>query len=307
MLVRIAWDYYIGELTQQKIAQRFRISRPKVARLLKRAREEGIVEFHIKGMPVENLQLEHRLREIFGLQYAIVILSHSNEDHNRRELGKAAAKELETLFEGDHIIGLGMGRTLAEIPDFVAAPPKSNLTFVEIVGGASRTDAGLDTYNISWRLADRCGGVAIHVNSPVVVKNAEMRSMLLDDPQITSALDMAKQSDFAFVGVGTVNEDMTLVQQGYCDDSMAHELIEMGAVCDIIGHYLDLEGRPVESCIEGRLVGLSLDQIADIPTVIGVAGGPGKAKAILGALRSGCLDVLITDYQCAQEIVKASS
>jgi DNA-binding transcriptional regulator LsrR (DeoR family) len=303
-LVRIAWQYYIEDLTQQEIANRFHLSRPKVARILKEARDRGIVEFHINGVPIENLQSEQQLRELFDLKDAIVIPSLPHERGNRRELGKAAARYLETMFETVHTIGLGMGRTLAEIPQFVTANPKSKTTFVEIVGGVSRTDSGLDTYNISWLLADRCGGVAIHVNSPVVVRNVEMRNMLLDDPQITAALDMAKNSALALVGVGTVSDDITLVRQGYFDETTVLELIENGAVGDIIGHYLDLHGRPVDSCIEDRLVGLSLDQIAEIPMVIGVAGWIEKAKAILSALRSGCIDVLITDYQTAQAVFK---
>ncbi len=303
-LVRIAWQYYIEDLTQQEIAERFNISRPKVARLLKLAREQGIVEFQINGMPIENLQSEKQLRELFELKDAIVIPSHPDDKVNRRELGKAAARYLEANFETNQIIGLGMGRTLAEIPQFVNECPREGITFVEIVGGASSSDAGLDTYNVSWLLADQCGGVAIHVNSPVVVMSGEMRDMLLDDPQITSALDMARNCELALVGIGPVSEDMTLLRQGYCDESTVLELIENGATCDIIGHFLDLQGHPVDSCIEDRLVGLSLDQIAEIPTVIGVAGGEEKGKAILSVLRNGCLDVLITDYQTAQSVFR---
>ena len=123
-LVRIAWQYYIEDLTQQEIAERFNISRPKVARLLKLAREQGIVEFQINGMPIENLQSEKQLRELFELKDAIVIPSHPDDKVNRRELGKAAARYLEANFETNQIIGLGMGRTLAEIPQFVNECPR---------------------------------------------------------------------------------------------------------------------------------------------------------------------------------------
>lgn len=301
-LARIAWQYYIEDLTQQEIAERFNLSRPKVARLLKEAREKGIVEFHIKGMAVEHLEVEQELRQSFGLKDAVVITSLNDVEENRRELGRAAAKFLEGHFKPDLIVGLGMGRTLAEIPPFIGTCPEPSCTFAEMVGGASRTDAGLDTYNISWRLADQCGGVATHVNSPVVVQSQEMRDMLLEDPQILSALDTAADSHLALVGVGRVSENMTLARQGYCDEDNVRDLIEKGAVCDIIGHYFDLQGRLVPNCIEDRLVGLTLEQIARIPTVIGVAGGVHKAGAILGALRSGYLHVLITDSQAAETV-----
>ena len=84
-LVRIAWQYYIEDLTQQEIANRFHLSRPKVARILKEARDRGIVEFHINGVPIENLQSEQQLRELFDLKDAIVIPSLPHERGNRRE------------------------------------------------------------------------------------------------------------------------------------------------------------------------------------------------------------------------------
>ena len=40
--------------------------------------------------------------------------------------------------------------------------------------------------------------------------------------------------------------------------------------------------------------------------VIGMASGPEKRAAILGALRTGCLDVLITDESSARAVLKAA-
>ena len=48
LLSRIAWMYYNDEMTQKEIADRLGLSRIKVLRLLKQAREEGIVEIKIK-------------------------------------------------------------------------------------------------------------------------------------------------------------------------------------------------------------------------------------------------------------------
>ena len=47
LLARLAWLYYIENLTQQEIGDRLNMPRVKVARLLKKARDEGIFEFRI--------------------------------------------------------------------------------------------------------------------------------------------------------------------------------------------------------------------------------------------------------------------
>ena len=177
-LVRIAWLYYIEALTQQEIAGRFRMPRVKVARLLKKARDEGIVEFRI-AKSTAHLELERELRQYFGLKDALVVPTPLREEHLRTALGEAAARYLQTLFRPGLVVGLGMGRTLAEIPRFVEPHPDGGCVFVEMVGGAGRTDLGFDTYNVSWRLAECCGGVAEHVFTPVVVESAVVRAALL--------------------------------------------------------------------------------------------------------------------------------
>ena len=46
LLTRVSKMYYEQSLTQQQIADRLYLSRPKVSRLLKQARDEGTVPIH---------------------------------------------------------------------------------------------------------------------------------------------------------------------------------------------------------------------------------------------------------------------
>ena len=48
---KIATLYYLGEKSQDEIAQMFHISRFKVSRILKRCRTLKIIEFHINKYP----------------------------------------------------------------------------------------------------------------------------------------------------------------------------------------------------------------------------------------------------------------
>ncbi|OOE55068.1 helix-turn-helix domain-containing protein, partial [Salinivibrio kushneri] len=52
LLTEIAILYYQQSATQEEIARKYKISRPKVSRLLRKAREEGIVEITVKFHPV---------------------------------------------------------------------------------------------------------------------------------------------------------------------------------------------------------------------------------------------------------------
>ena len=304
LLARVAWLYYMEDLTHQEIGDRLHMPRVKVTRLLKKAREEGVVEFRIVK-PTAHLDLERQLRHTFGLSDALVVPAPLDPERLRESLGAAAAGYLQGVFHPRMVVGLGMGRTLAEIARFIESQEQGDCIFAEMVGGAGTNDLGFDTYNVSWLFADRCGGTAEHVFSPVVVESSEARATLLGDSRIAAALERAAKSDLALVGIGATAEGMVLQHLGYCDEEAVRDLRSRGAVGDIIGHFFDRDGRPVQCGLEERLVALSLDQLHQIPSVIAVAGG-GRAKslAMLGALRGQHIDVLITDMQSAQMVLE---
>ena len=55
------------------------------------------------------------------------------------------------------------------------------------------------------------------------------------------------------------------------------------------------------------MIGLSLDEIRQIDTVVGIAGGEAKFNAILGAVRGQVIDVLVTDHITAQKLLDDST
>lgn len=67
-----------------------------------------------------------------------------------------------------------------------------------------------------------------------------------------------------------------------------------GAVVELLAEFFDVQGRALCTDIQPR-VGTRHRDLASAGTVLAVAGGEGKALALLGALRSGLIDVLVTD------------
>jgi len=304
LLSRIAWFYYIEDLTQKEIASRFGLSRVKVVRLLKDARERGLVEFRISGMGASYLPLERSLRQAFGLLDARVVESPASPQRLRADLGQAAAAYLSRTMKPNMLVGLGMGRTLAEIPQHLK-PMTGTCHFIEMVGGIAR-GLSFDSYKVSSLLADRCGGEVEHLYTPLIVETASARQAFLSDRQIWSVLERAATSDVALVSVGTVDLDSFLFQAGYVDEAGIATLVERGAVGDVIGHFFDIEGRPVSCPTDDRMIGLSLSELSRIPKVVCVAGGLGKVQSIIGALRGRYVNILITDADTAQALLDSS-
>jgi DNA-binding transcriptional regulator LsrR (DeoR family) len=83
LVVKAAYMYYITGLPQSEIADELSISITTVSRLLKRAKEEKIIEFVIRDPFVECLKLEKNLREIFGLKDVIIAPALSCDDDDQ--------------------------------------------------------------------------------------------------------------------------------------------------------------------------------------------------------------------------------
>jgi DNA-binding transcriptional regulator LsrR (DeoR family) len=75
-------------------------------------------------------------------------------------------------------------------------------------------------------------------------------------------------------------------------------------VGDISLHFYDSDGIEVESEFQKRVIGVSFEDMKKIPRMVGVAGGPEKYEAILGALQGGIINTLITDTQTAQRLIE---
>jgi DNA-binding transcriptional regulator LsrR (DeoR family) len=76
---RVAWHYYVGNLTQQEIAQRIGSNRVRVNRLLAASRESGMVQITINSRLAPCVALEEALMKRFGLEAA--------------EIGRASCRE----------------------------------------------------------------------------------------------------------------------------------------------------------------------------------------------------------------------
>lgn len=94
LLTEIAVAYYDQEQTQEEIAQRFGISRIKVGRLLKKARQEGIVEISVKYHPVFSSQIEQQFISHFGIKRALIALDHHDEDEQRQQVAALVSNYL---------------------------------------------------------------------------------------------------------------------------------------------------------------------------------------------------------------------
>ncbi len=81
--------------------------------------------------------------------------------------------------------------------------------------------------------------------------------------------------------------------------SAGRSLLDAGAVGDICGHYLDIDGRTVSHPLTKRVIHPNMKSLLKIPERVLAAGGLQKIPIIRAAIRGKLVDVLITDERAA--------
>ena len=307
LLLRVAWFYYKDELTQDEIARRLSVSRASVGRMLDRARRVGLVSINLNADHLDAFEVSSELRRTFNLTEALVVPDHDKEpaDHHllNARLGLGGAQFMSTHLRPGGTLGVGWGETVSRViasVNFGAVGPVHMVTLTGGVDGylqtilSSKGETGTEPEATT----------ATIIPTPIVASTPRLAAALKAEPAIQQVLTQACGVDQAIVGVGTPAADATIVQMGYLAADDVRLLHDRGVVGDILGQFFDADGRVVNLPIHERRIGIELSDLASIPKVVGVAGGLHKAEAILGALRGGFLDVLVTNELVALRLLQ---
>ncbi len=305
LLATIADLYYVEKRSQAEIADLYEYSRPTISRMLTEAHEKGLVEIRI-NYPLQRMaDLEAALRNRFGLSF-VNVADRSSLDYERmlRLIGRLGAAYFDQL-PTPGIVGVSWGTAVYEVVTAMQRRRVPNVRVVQMIGGVGDGAPNTDGPEVARLLAQALGGQHTLLNAPLIVASQQTRDELMAGRQVREVLDLAMQADYALVGIGSVDrERSSLVRAGYMTTAEMAELEAAGAVGDVCGVHIDACGRVLDVEVNRRRIGVDLAALAAGPcTVVGVAGGRVKAAAILGALRGGFLDVLMTDSNAAQAIL----
>lgn len=304
LIVEIARLYYEEHKTQEEIAKEMGVSRSTISRSLKRAQEIGAVQIRVVDPYFECSSTVEALRTRFDLERAIVVpVSRQSDESIKRDIGSAGADYLIRVVRDGMVLGVAQGTTLEELVDAIKPRGSVRLKVVQLVGSLGRSAASIDANELSRRIAEAFRGEWYLLPAPVVVESSSVRGALLREPAIRDILEMGRKADVALLGIGACDASSVMVQRGYLTVREVEAAKRAGAVGDICGRFYDIQGRPCKSDFDDRTIGITLEDLRAIAKRIGVAGGRGKAAAILGALRGRHINVLVTDEIAAREVL----
>lgn len=305
MLVTIAKLYYIEGLSQQEIADKISVSRPTISNMLKRCREEGVVEIRIRETNSLIHVLQRELKAAFGLRDVIVVPSGPDDSMTVEQTGRAASEMLVGKLRDGLKIGISWGvTTYKTIYSLNVAPVYQGIEVCQLVGALGFINPIYDGYELARTLAQKLNGSYTTIQAPGGVSSVEAKQIFLREPGIAAAIEKARSVDLAIISVSPDNpKESSLVKAGYITPEESAEISRKGSVGHHSSGHFDINGNVVMSSLNDRIVGISVDDLRRIPDVILAACGIVKADAILGALRSGLFHYLATDEAAALKVL----
>jgi len=310
LMAKVARLYYESGLRQTDITERLNIHQSTVSRLLRRAEKEGIIRITLNMPSGLHPELEDALVSSFDLREAIVVDSIDREGQVARDLGAAAAFYVETTVKPREVIGISSwsAALLAMVESMHPRPRATDARVVQILGGIGNPGAQTHATQLTQRLAQLVSGTATLLPAPGAVGSAEARRVMLEDPYVRQATALFRSLTLALVGIGAVEPSKLLAASGNVfSPRELKSLSDRGAVGDICLRFFDSEGTPIETPLNDRVIAIELSQLKRVDRVVGVAGGKRKTEAILGALRGGLINVLITDRSTAERLIRQAS
>ena len=161
LLARLAQRYYLDD-----------------QRLLKRARQVGVVAIHIEAPVWLRLDLEGGLRDTFGLSETVVSVAQADAQLQRDAVAQRAAHYLERRLRNGCVVAVSHGRTTGAVARFFRPANRLDVTFVSAMGGSPGVAAPTNPNEICRALAQGCGGHAESLYAPAYVESPEVREQL---------------------------------------------------------------------------------------------------------------------------------
>ncbi|MCP4141762.1 MAG: sugar-binding transcriptional regulator [Chloroflexi bacterium] len=305
-LADVAEMYFVEGLTQSEIAKKVDVTRSMVSRMLTEARQRGIVKIHIERPYSYNSDLQAELSKRFRLKKAVVFC-HAGENATEylSRLGEVSAQELNSLLKNQMVLGVAWGTALSATIDALESRLLDDIKIVQLVGALGGRNLTIDGHSVVRRLVEKLGGEGYYLNVPYIVDSLETVETLMQASGVKETMDLVSRCDVGLFGVGSVELDYsTFYADGYLILDEMQGLERYGALGNVCGLFFDENGEGTAREFQDRSFTIRKRELMKIPTRIGVAGGVGKPKAILGALRGQYVNYLITDDHTATEILQ---
>lgn len=306
----VAYQYYVEEKSRAEIGEKFGLSSATISRLLKKAKEEHIIEFHISEPYLSCQKMAEKIKDYFHLDTVMVVPVEEQEtEENRQDIKKAVALEgaryvQRVITDGD-VLGLAWGGTMYHMIQYLNPCRKVNASIVTMHGSIANCNQNLEVKSLVRRAAMAFGGRNVSFVAPGLYETKEKAEKLKKQPGFEEVFKLFEKITIAVSGLGSFypNFDSLLARSNFLSEEEIASLRGKDAYTDLSLRFIDKDGQECETSLKDRTLAIDLDVYRKIPCKVVMASGSQKAHSVLAVLKGNLADVLIIDYHLAEKLM----
>lgn len=307
-LLKVAQMYHVQAETMDAIANQLGVSRSTVSRLLKEARDRGLVRVTVVDPDRPHTRVSELFEQFFHVQaHLVTVRPGASSVFRLEQVAKVAARHLdETVRDGD-TIGIAWGTTTSAIASQLRPRDLTGVTIVGLNGGANHRTTGLPYVgNILHRFATAFRAEEQMFTLPAFFDNPRTREAMWAERSTQHVLQVRASSRIAVFGVGGLGSELQshVYASNYLGAEDLEELKSHRVVGDVCTVMLREDGTWRDIGFNARASGMSPHELRRIPKRICVVSGISKAAAVVGALRAGVATDLVIDDETARTVLR---
>lgn len=297
-LAHVARRYYLEDWKQSDIAQELGVSRPLISRMLREARELGVVEIMIHEPGAKTANLLERLRRSNAIQGGVLVEDGEDDDATNQLLSQGAVDLLRQI--GARRLGVGWGYLIGQLVTWLEENPQPNSTVTDIcplVGNASIPARNYQSNENVRVMAQQLGATPHFLYLPALPDNLEEKQLLCSTEVYRQIYQQWEQIDTALVNIGDYPSSpdfASLVRYG--------SLLQQQHACGrMLVYYFNEDGTVIQSD-QDFAIQVPIETLKRCPNIIGVCSANTSAKALRGALRSGTFTHIVARASLVQTL-----
>lgn len=306
-LLTVARMYYVQSETMDAIAHHLGVSRSTVSRLLKEARERGLVRVSI----VDPDRPMNRMAELFSKHFNVTAhLVHvrpgASSIFRLDQVARMAAGILSNTVEDGDTVGVAWGTTTSAVATHLRPRDLTGVTVIGLNGGANHQTTGLPYVgSILHRFATAFRGQEQLLALPAFFDDPATREAMWREQSTRHILTVRANCNVAIFGVGGLNSELQshVYASNYLGADDLKHLREQNVVGDVCTVMLREDGSYRDLAINKRATGMTPAELQRIPRRICVVSGLSKASPVLGALRARVATDLVIDEETARAVL----
>lgn len=299
--------YYLQDVTMETVARQLGMSRSGVSRLLKAARESGMVRVQVRRRGSGNA-VAAELARTYGVRVHVVpVRTPIAEDVRLDHVARYGAQLVQEWFGEGMTLGVAWGTTVAALRQHLRPNPLRDATVVQLNGAANTSASGL-AYgtDLVSDIAAAFGARPEHFPVPAFFDYADTRELMWRERSVRHVLALQQRADLALFGVGALAGPVSshVYSSGYLDDADKASLRAAGVVGDVCTVFLRSDGSWEDIAINQRGTGPNPRQLRRIPRRVCIAAGVAKVVPLRAALLAGAITDVVIDEPSARRLAR---